>query len=79
MQGQSDRQLEQVEETPPPVAARNAIDLFAYHLEWRDRKLLPAYGELIAALHDLDADIRLVAETLLCRALVGSKGNVTRQ
>lgn len=77
-QGQSDRQLEQGDETPAPVAARNAIDLFAYHLEWRDRKLLPAYGELIAALHDLDADIRLAAETLLCRALVGSKGTVTR-
>jgi hypothetical protein len=78
MQGQSHRQLEQGEETPPPVAARNAIDLFAYHLEWRDRKLLSAYGELIAALHDSDADIRLVAETLLCRALVGSEGNDTR-
>lgn len=72
---QSHCELEQRENTDPPVATRNAIDLFAYHLEWRDRKFLPAHRELVTALHDLDADIRLVAETLLCRALVGSKGN----
>jgi len=79
MQERASEELEQThDEKRPAGAARNAADLFAYHLEWRDRMFLPAYCELVAALHDLDADIRLVAETLLCRALVGSKGNVTR-
>jgi hypothetical protein len=74
MKEQAIYQREQAEHKTRP-SRRNAVDLFAYHLEWRDRKLLPAYRELASALHDLDADIRLVAKTLLCRALAGSRAN----
>ncbi len=47
---------------------RDPLYLFACHLEWRDRRNLEAYKELIAALDDHDRDIRYVAELLLHRS-----------
>jgi len=49
------------------VGHRDALYLFACHLEWRNNRNLPAYQELLAALDDPNNDIRLVAEVLLHR------------
>jgi len=48
-------------------AQRDPLYLFACHLEWRDRRNVAAYQELIAALDDPDDGIRAVAEALLKR------------
>lgn len=45
--------------------SREPLYLFACHLEWRNKKSLNAYQELIAALDDANAAIRAVAEDLL--------------
>ena len=50
------------------TGGRDPIYLFACHLEWRDRQNLRAYHHLISALDDHDANIRLLAETLLHRS-----------
>ncbi len=47
---------------------RDALYLFACHLEWHGRGNLAAYQELIAALGDRDSDICSVAEALLHRS-----------
>jgi len=47
---------------------RDALYLFACHLEWRTKRNLAAYQELLAALDDHDRDIRLLAESLLHRS-----------
>ncbi len=47
---------------------RDPLHLFACHLEWRERRNLDAYKELIAALDDDDSDIRHLAELLLHRS-----------
>jgi len=49
------------------VRHRDALFLFACHLEWHGRRNLVAYQELLAALDDPDCEIRGVAETLLHR------------
>ena len=57
---------------------RDPIYLFACHLEWRDRRNLRAYNELIAALDDRDQSIRDLAETLLHRSSPQPKNAVGR-
>jgi hypothetical protein len=47
---------------------RDALYLFACHLEWRTERNLAAYQELLAALDDHDGDIRRLAEYLLHRS-----------
>jgi hypothetical protein len=53
---------------PEKIGHRDALYLFACHLEWHNRRDLAAYQELLAALDDHDADIRCVAEALLHRS-----------
>jgi hypothetical protein len=40
------------------IQHRDALYLFICHLEWRTRRNLAAYQELLAALDDHDGDIR---------------------
>jgi hypothetical protein len=47
------------------IGHRDALYLFACHLEWRTKRNLAAYLELLAALDDHDGDIRRLAEALL--------------
>jgi hypothetical protein len=47
------------------IEHRDALFLFAFHLEWRTKRNLAAYQELIAPLDDQDGDIRCLAEVLL--------------
>ncbi len=47
---------------------RDPLYLFACHLEWRDRRNIKAYQELVAALDDPDEEVRAVAESLLHRS-----------
>lgn len=49
------------------VRHHSPLYLFACHLEWRDRRNVAAYQELVAALDDPDDGIRAVAEALLKR------------
>lgn len=49
------------------VGHRDAVYLFACHLEWRSRRSLAGYQELLAALDDPNCEIRNVAEVLLSR------------
>jgi hypothetical protein len=44
---------------------RDPLYVFACHLEWRMRRNVAAYQELLAALDDGDPDVRCVAEVLL--------------
>lgn len=48
--------------------ARDPLYLFACHLEWRDKRNLAAYQQLLAALDDPDNGIRAVAQDLLHRS-----------
>jgi len=41
--------------------------LFSCYLEWRNKRNVAAYQELVAALVDPECDIRVVAELLLHR------------
>ena len=50
------------------IGHRDALYLFACHLEWRTERNLAAYQELLAALDDHDDDIRRLAEYLLHRS-----------
>ena len=50
------------------IEHRDALYLFACHLEWRIRRNLAAYQELVAALDDQDGDVRTLAESLLHRS-----------
>ncbi len=47
---------------------RDPLYLFACHLEWRDKRNIEAYQELVAALDDCNQEIRAVAEKLLHRS-----------
>jgi hypothetical protein len=47
---------------------RSKPNLFACHLEWRTKRNLAAYQELLAALDDHNDDIRRLAESLLQRS-----------
>ncbi len=47
---------------------RDPVFLFACHLEWRDKANFKAYQELVAALDDVNEEIRVLAEHLLHRA-----------
>ncbi len=49
------------------VGYRDALYLFACYLEWRSRRSLAAYQELLAALDDPNCEIRSVAQALLRR------------
>lgn len=46
---------------------RDPLYLFACYLDWRDRRDLLAYKELMAALDDHEEGIRTLAESLLHR------------
>jgi hypothetical protein len=50
------------------IGHRDALYLFACHLEWRAKRNLAAYLELIAALDDQEGDIRCLAEGHLHRS-----------
>ncbi len=50
------------------VGHRDALYLFACHLEWRNKRNLAAYQELVAALDDPDYETRNVAQVLLHRS-----------
>ena len=50
------------------IGHHDALYVFACHLEWRTRRNLAAYQELLAALDDQDGDIRRLAEYLLHRS-----------
>ena len=50
------------------IGHRDALYLFVCHLEWRDKRNVAAYQELIAALDDPDCEIRHIAEVLLRRS-----------
>ncbi len=50
------------------IGHRDALYLFACHLEWRTKRNLTAYQQLLAALDDHDDDIRRLAESLLHRS-----------
>ena len=47
---------------------RDALYLFACHLEWHIKGNVAAYRELVAALDDPDGDVRTLAESLLHRS-----------
>ena len=49
------------------IGHRDALYLFACHLEWLTKRNLAAYQELLAALDDHDDDIRRLPESLLHR------------
>jgi len=49
------------------IEQRDALYLFACHLEWRTKRNLAAYQELLAALDDQHEDTRRLAESLLPR------------
>ena len=48
-------------------AQRDSLYLFLCHVEWRNRRNLNAYKDLVAALDDHDPSIRELAESLLRR------------
>ena len=50
------------------IGHRDALYLFACHLEWLTKRDLAAYQEFLAALDDHDGDIRRFAESLLHRS-----------
>ena len=50
------------------IEHRDDLYLFVCHLEWRTKRNLAAYQELLAALDDHDDDIRRLAESLLHRS-----------
>ena len=50
------------------IGQRDALYLFACHLEWRTTRNLAAYQQLLAALDDHDSDIRRLAGLLLHRS-----------
>ncbi len=50
------------------IGHRDPLYLFTCHLEWRTKRNLAAYEELLAALDDHDHDIRRLAEYLLHRS-----------
>ncbi len=50
------------------IGRRDALYLFACHLEWLTKRNLAAYQELLAALDDHDGDIRRLAEALVHRS-----------
>jgi len=50
------------------VGGRNPLHLFVCHLEWRSKRNLAAYQELVAALDDRDREIRDLAQVLLRRS-----------
>jgi len=50
------------------IEHRDALYLFACHLEWLTKQNLAAYQELVAALDDQDGDIRCLTESLLHRS-----------
>ena len=47
------------------IGRRDALYLFACHLEWRTQGNVAAYEELLVALDDHACDIRRLAESLL--------------
>jgi len=47
---------------------RDALYLFACHVEWRTKQSLVEYKELLAAIDDHDCCIRTLAEELLTRS-----------
>lgn len=49
------------------IGHRDALYLFACHFEWRTRRNLAAYQELLAALDDHDRYIRSLVEAPLHR------------
>ena len=56
---------EKVEQPRRSTPTRDAIYLFACHVEWHSRGNIRAYSELLSVLDDRDGEIRLITETLL--------------
>ncbi len=52
---------------------RDPLFLFACHLDWRQKRNVKAYQELVAALDDQNEEIRTLAEDLLRRASLRPK------
>ncbi len=50
------------------VKRRDVLYLLACHLEWKNKRRLAAYLELLCALDDQNCNIRNVAEVLLQRS-----------
>jgi hypothetical protein len=50
------------------VGHRDVLYLFACHLEWHHKRNLAAHQELLAALDDVNCDVRAFAEVLLHRS-----------
>jgi hypothetical protein len=48
--------------------SRDALYLFACHVEWCAKQSLVEYNELLAAMDDRDCDIRILAEELATRS-----------
>jgi len=48
---------------------RDALYLFACHVEWCTKQSLVEYNELLTAMDDHDCDIRVLAEELATRSL----------
>jgi hypothetical protein len=59
------------------IGNRDALYLFACHLEWLTKRNLAAYQELLAALDDQDGDIRRLAEYLLHGSSPGPERTAT--
>jgi hypothetical protein len=59
------------------IGHRDALYLFACHLEWFTKRNLAAYQELLAALDDHDRDIRSLTESLLHRNSPGPERTAT--
>ena len=51
--------------------ARDALYLFACHVEWCTKESLVEYNELLAAMDDQDCNIRTLAEELVTRSSPG--------
>jgi hypothetical protein len=47
---------------------RDALYLFACHVEWCTKQSLVEYNELLTAMDDHDCDIRVLAEELATRS-----------
>jgi hypothetical protein len=54
---------------------RDALYLFACHVEWRTNQSPVEYQELVAAIDDHDCYIRTLAEELLARRSTRSTGS----
>jgi len=64
---------------PENNAHRDALYLFACHVEWCVNQSPVEYEELLAAIHDHDGFIRALAKDLLSRRSIGSASHTEIQ